>query len=910
MSKLFIVESPAKAHTVGNILGPDYVVKASVGHIRDLPEHSLGITISDDNRSFEPQYIISEGKDKVVDDLVRLARSADEILLASDPDREGEAIAWHLYEVLNAALKKAKLQKPFHRIEYNEITRTAVLKALQNPHEINRNRVDAQQARRLIDRLVGFKISPTLRRAGLRSKDNNLSAGRVQSVALRIICERDREINSFVSHPYWEFHVKVRREDGAATPFVLQLKKIDRQKADINDAETAAKTESFLRSAVYSVTDDKSAPEKKNPYPPFKTSTLQQAANNQLRLSPENTMRLAQKLYEAGLVTYMRTDSIALSADAIALAKNYIVRTFGPQYSNPRNYTNKEDAQAAHEAIRPTDPEITETVVLDKLRAADTGLSEDNIRFAAKLYGLIHRNFLESQMPSAVYDRRTITVLASDSAPGAAPSTAELTASTSALKFPGYKIIALKDEDDDTPRQTAEGKEETDDLQKEIPALEINGKLKALEVLPDKKETKPPKRFSEASLVKELEARGIGRPSTYASIIRTIKERNYVETKDRSLRATEIGLALNDYLVPNFPELFDVGFTAAMEKKLDDVENPDRNIEWQSMLADFYKRLLGWLEAAKPAPADPEAVRKVLTALCAVQTWNQPRTVGKRTFSDFSFAQDIANDFQGFARTTAKERRAQSRTAGQPDSATPPSQRLVFDPTSAPVKPISTNQLGTLVRMMLRYRNQIPDAETIARETGFQELAAPNQTEAPDPTSVRIVDILESAGVEERDANFFQSLANQLHNGRRLSDKQLFYLRKIFLNARARIPGFSPELCSDLGIAYEEPVAVDVDHIRMVLDALKGITEWNEPKRSGKRVFSDREFFESVDGQFRKNGTLSEKQIAALDRMIYQYREKIPNAADLMQRFRIQPPKPRVFTRKARKSPSRTAPEK
>ncbi|MGN0844057.1 MAG: type I DNA topoisomerase [Kiritimatiellia bacterium] len=910
MSKLFIVESPAKAHTVGNILGPDYIVKASVGHIRDLPEHSLGIAISNDNRTFEPQYIISEGKDKVVDDLVRLARSADEILLASDPDREGEAIAWHLYEVLNAALKKAKLQKPFHRIEYNEITRTAVLKALQNPHEINQNRVDAQQARRLIDRLVGFKISPTLRRAGLRSKDNSLSAGRVQSVALRIICERDREINGFVSHPYWEFHVKVQRADGTATPFVLQLKKIDRQKADINDADAAGRTESFLRTATYTVMDDKSAPEKKNPYPPFKTSTLQQAANNQLRLSPENTMRLAQKLYEAGLVTYMRTDSIALSADAISLAQNYIVRTFGSQYSNPHNYTNKEDAQAAHEAIRPTDPDIAETDVLEKLRSADTGLSEDNIRIAAKLYGLIHRNFLESQMQPAVYDRRTITVLASASTHETSPSTAELTASTSTLKFPGYKIIALKEEDDDSPRQTAEGKEETDDLQKEIPELAIHGKLKALAVLPDKKETKPPKRFSEASLVKELEARGIGRPSTYASIIRTIKERNYVETKDRSLRATDIGFALNDYLVPHFPELFDVGFTAAMEKKLDDVENPDRKIEWQSMLADFYKRLLGWLDAAKPAPADPEAVRKVLAALCAVKAWSQPRTIGKRTFSDFTFAQDIANDFQGIARTSAKERRAQERNTSQPDAPTPLTRQLVFNPAAVPAKPISSNQFNTLVRMMLRYRDQIPEVETIARETGFQELAAPNPVQAPDPTSVRIVEILENAGVEERDSNFFRSLANQLHGGRRLSDKQLFYLRKIFLNARARIPGFSPELCSSLGIAYEEPIAVDVEHIRTVLNALKDVTEWNEPKRSGKRVFSDREFFESLDGQFRKNATLSEKQISALDRMFYQYRDKIPNAAELIQRFGIQPPKPKVFVRKTRKSPPRTSTKK
>lgn len=347
-----------------------------------------------------------------------------------------------------------------------------------------------------------------------------------------------------------------------------------------------------------------------------------------------------------------------------------------------------------------------------------------------------------------------------------------------------------------------------------------------------------------------------------------------------------------------------------MEKKLDDVENPERKIEWQSMLADFYERLLGWLDAAKPAPADPEAVRKVLTALCAVKTWNQPRTIGKRTFSDFTFAQDIANDFQGIARTSAKERRAQDRNAAQPDAPTSPSRQLVFNPASASAKPISTNQLNTLVRMMLRYRDQIPGAETIAREAGFQELAAPDPAQAPDPTSVRIVEILENAGVEERDSNFFHSLANQLHGGRRLSDKQLFYLRKIFLNARARISGFSPELCSTLGIAYEEPIVVDVERIRTILNALKDVTEWNEPKHTGKRIFSDREFYESLDGQFRKNATLSEKQISALDRMLYQYREKIPNASELIQRFGIQPPKPKIFARKARKSPPRAATKK
>ena len=907
MSKLVIVESPAKAHTVGKILGSDYTVKASVGHIRDLPLHALGIEISEDGKTFTPKYQVSEGKVKVVDELVRLARKADEILLASDPDREGESISWHLREVLTAALSKDCISKPFHRVEYNEITRTAILHAFENPHEINMNRVNAQQARRLLDRLVGFKVSPSLRRAGVSERrGRSLSAGRVQSVALRIICERERLIQDFVPETYWEFEVEVQRADNTPPPFLVRLRKLSGKKARITDAETAARAEAFLRQAAYRVAEDKSAPKSRYPAPPFKTSTLQQSASSALGFTADYTMRLAQNLYEAGIITYMRTDSIELSDFAIAAGKAYITETFGAEFSNPHNFTNKASAQGAHEAIRPTNPAVLPAEVPAQLERSMPNAGRADLKAAAALYGLIRQRFLESQMKAAVFDARRVTVLASGTLPDGTATEAELSASTQTLTFPGFlelrrREAAGKEEAAASPVADSEveytgNKEDADDLQKEIPPLTPQAQLAPRTVAPEEKQTHPPRPFNEASLVHELEEQGIGRPSTYAAVIRTLKDREYVTAQKRVLRPTEIGFRVNDFLVPHFPELFDIGFTARMESKLDDVEDPAKGIDWQSMLADFYSRLLGWLDEAKAPAADPDAVRRVLTGFLSVREWNPPRAAGKRTFSDLAFVQDIANDFQGIERPTRKERRARERASEKAaDEGTPmPAPAYAFDPAAPAVKPISPNQLKTLVRTLLRYRSQVADADTIARELGFEDLAAEAEPREADPNIAKIIELLGQYRPEERDEAFFTSLAGQVQSGKRLSDKQTHFLHQIFLSARERIPDFSPALCESLGVTYKEPAPADRERIAAVLAAYDTVQTWNEPVRRGKRVFDDAEFVRSLREQFEKKGALSEKQTSVLERMLFRYKEQIPMLDELANRYGLRPPEPRA----------------
>ena len=401
MKRLVIVESPAKAHTVGRILGRDYTVKASVGHVCDLPDHALGIAISGDGKTFTPEYVVSDDKKRTVAELVKAARGADEVFLASDPDREGEAIAWHVRNQIAAGLGKAAEGKAFRRVEYNEITPSAVKAAIAAPHEIDMHRVNAQQARRLLDRLVGWKVSPSLRRApGVSSAaaGSSLSAGRVQSVALRLVCERERQVRAFVPTPYWDFSVRLGKAGCAPQDaFRAQLSRLDGEKPEIHDEGAAAATAGFLSRARYAVAKVAKGEKKRNPGAPFTTSTLQQRASTALGFSPDQTMRLAQDLYEHSLITYMRTDSRAVSKEAQAAAGAFIGEKWGERFAAPHTYGNKAGAQAAHECIRPTDPRTTP----ENVAAALDGVRDPEK--AAKLYGLVWRQFVTSQMAPAVY---------------------------------------------------------------------------------------------------------------------------------------------------------------------------------------------------------------------------------------------------------------------------------------------------------------------------------------------------------------------------------------------------------------------------------------------------------------------------------------------------------------------------
>ena len=466
MSKLVIVESPAKAHTVGKILGPGYKVMASVGHVRDLPEHQEGIKreeLPGGALRFTPGYVVPPEKEKVVAGLASAARQADEIFLASDPDREGEAIAWHLREELRHRLG-AKCP-PFRRVEYHEITPRAVKAAIAAPHDIDQARVDAQQARRCIDRYLGFRISPKVARA----VRGGSSAGRVQSVALRLVRDREREVRAFVPQPYWEFAVKLaKRGPGAGEPFAVRLRKLDGKKADVRDEDAAKRTEAFLGAAAYAVRAVEPRQAQKRPGPPFTTSTLQQAASNALGFSPDRTMRLAQDLYEAGLITYMRTDSTNIAPEAREAAAAYVAGAFGGEFADPHNYaTRSKGAQEAHECIRPTDPAAT-----PERAAMPDGRDAEGL---ARLYRLVWERFVSSQMAPAISEVTTATVDAT-AAPGllpaGSPAAAELTASVSRLVFPGF--LALRGAEGVAKAESADAAkdgEETSDALAALPPL-------------------------------------------------------------------------------------------------------------------------------------------------------------------------------------------------------------------------------------------------------------------------------------------------------------------------------------------------------------------------------------------------------------------------------------------------------
>ena len=565
---LVIVESPTKIRTIKKYLGNDYNVVATVGHIKDLPAKEIGIDIED---NFKPMYRAIPGKQKVIGSIKSSAGDSLDIYLAPDPDREGEAIAWHAAEILK------KDGRRFHRVLFHELTKNAILKAMAHPEALNKEKYEAQQARRILDRLVGYQVSPLL----WRKVKGSLSAGRVQSVAVRIICERERAIHQFVPEEYWSITTRLQADAStiADVPdFEAKLAKKDGEKLTISDEATAAAIVEELRQAHYKVAAVVNKTVRRNPQPPFITSKLQQEAIRKLRFTAKKAMMVAQQLYEGvdlgpgepvGLITYMRTDSTRIADEAAREAIEWARSTHGEAYADqPRHYANRKKVQDAHEAIRPTSVFNTP----DKMASF---LSKDQLA----LYQLIWRRFVASQMQPALIDQKNVSIQAG-------PYT--LTVTGSSVKFPGFMLVY----------QTVDEEAESSRKQQLLPPLAEGDGLNLLDIAPKQHFTQPPPRFSEASLVKELEENGIGRPSTYAAILSTIREKGYVELLKGYFHPSELGFIVNDLLVANFPEVFDVEFTAKMEDNLDRVETAE--VDALSVLNSFYgpfREKLGTAEA-------------------------------------------------------------------------------------------------------------------------------------------------------------------------------------------------------------------------------------------------------------------------------------------------------------------------
>ena len=843
MSKLVIVESPAKAKTIGKMLGRDYIIKASYGHIRDLPERVFGVDIE---HGFAPLYEESKSRGKNIADLKQTAKKVDEIYLAPDPDREGEAIAWHLYEVLSKANKKAK----FHRVAFHEITRNAIARAFQAPGEIDMNLVDAQQARRVLDRIVGYMVSPLL----WSRIERGISAGRVQSVALRIVCEREREIQAFVPKEYWNFNGVFH--SGTAGDYTAKLFRINQEKFEIGNREDAEQITADIRAASgWKVSEIETQPRRRFAPPPFITSTLQQAASSSLGFSASSTMKIAQQLYEgidvgsgsAGLITYMRTDAVNIADEARNACRDFIGEHFGAQYvpAKPNFFKSKSSAQAAHEAIRPTDVYRTPESIRDFL---------DPRQY--KLYKLIWQRFVACQMAPAEQMRTTVTT------EGSARNQYQFRSTATVTTFPGFLKMYNIQEEGNAPEEDGENPEVLGKLQK--------GYLCVLnDLLSEQKFTEPPPRFSEATLIKELESNGIGRPSTYAAIVNTIQERSYVNKEKGKLIPSDLGFRVNDYLVRALPVLMEIGFTADMETKLDEVE--DGSIQWTSMMQDFYDQFAAWLQEAKQEGAPGSAkVEALLNYLSGIRNWDPPEKRGTRTYDDRKF----------FASLLKQK------------------------------KNISAKQWEALMAFLVKYADQLGDIDSFCQGNGItddlekvleknrmiqekrdaaEERKNSGETALPPPqiqtVLIRALDKIEFNPPEKRgvrvydDKKFFTSLKDQLNAGKTLSEKQMAALIKLAARYSGSIPGYEA-MMAELGVpaektAGETPAAAAPSAVDVLLEELAKITAWAEPVRRGRRVYDDKEFFDSIMKQKKSGKVLSLKQADAIRKLAEKYGIKV-----------------------------------
>ena len=588
-NSLVIVESPAKAKTIGKYLGKNYIVKASLGHIKDLPKKDLAVAVDTD---FSPDYQIIEGKKKLIAELKAAAKGVDTIYLAADPDREGEAICYHLQEELQGK----KNGPAMYRVMFNEITANAIKKAFETPMAVNVHLVEAQQARRVLDRLVGYKISPLLWDKVRRG----LSAGRVQTVALRLVVEREREIRAFQKREYWTIDVSLNAKK--APVLKAHFTKKNDEAIEVASEETATEIVNQLDDANYIVQSVATREKKRNPVPPFITSTLQQEAARKLRFSVKRTMVIAQRLYEGvelgtegavGLITYMRTDSTRVGTEALTEVREFITNRYGAQYipAQPNVYKGKKDAQDAHEAVRPTSamraPEDLEKV-----------LAEDEL----KLYRLIWMRFVACQMMPAVFDQTSIDV----SSQGKDGAEYRFRATGSVPKFDGF--LAVYEEGKD------QKDEDDEELKSRLPVVTEGETLKFKSIDPEQHFTEPPPRFNEATLVKELEANGVGRPSTYASILSTIQEREYAKKEGGRFSPTELGMVVTDLLLESFEHIFDVKYTARMEEELDEIE--EGKLDWRTAMAEFYDRLKDDLLRAETQMTDIKRMEEPTDFLC------------------------------------------------------------------------------------------------------------------------------------------------------------------------------------------------------------------------------------------------------------------------------------------------------
>lgn len=584
-NNLVIVESPAKANTISKFLGKDYKIVASVGHVRDLPKSQMGVDIEND---FEPRYITIRGKGDIISKLRKEAKNSKKILLATDPDREGEAISWHLAQLLDVD------ENAECRITFNEITKNAVRNAIKQPRKINMDLVDAQQARRVLDRIVGYKISPLL----WRKVRKGLSAGRVQSVAARLVCDREEEIEKFIPEKYWTVTALLHKKKSTRTFEAKFYGRMD-QKIELKNEEQVREILKQLEGKDYIVHRVKYGEKKKTPPAPFTTSTLQQEASRKLGFPTKKTMMIAQQLYEGlevkghgsvGLVTYIRTDSTRISAEAQQTAKEYINSNYGDKYlpNEPRVYKNRSASQDAHEAIRPTNVDLTPASIKGSL-------TSDQYR----LYNLIWSRFIASQMASAVYDTIAADILAGDLL---------FKANGSKLKFDGYLAVYTEGRDEDSKEDDARENEVS------IPDLEQDEILMLKKIEDKQRFTQPPQRYTEATLVKALEEKGIGRPSTYAPIITTILARGYAVKEKKFLVPTELGRIVNELMKSNFREIVDVQFTAQMEQKLDDVEEGTK--KWVEVMKEFYEPFAKTLKEAESRIENIEIPDEVTDVIC------------------------------------------------------------------------------------------------------------------------------------------------------------------------------------------------------------------------------------------------------------------------------------------------------
>lgn len=834
--KLVIVESPAKAKKINSFLGSDYKVMASVGHVRDLPPKKLGV---DPEKGFEPEYAETSRGKKILKELKDVAKTCETIYLAPDPDREGEAIAWHLFE----ALKKTTSEDNFYRVTYNEVTKAAILSAFNNPQKIDMNRVNAQQARRVLDRLVGFQGSPVVRRQ-IRGAN---SVGRVQTVALRLVVEREYEIENFTSEKYFTVGAQVRKQKEPFDPFLLKLARINNEPVGTKDRKLlagAVKTveqlnciELELRDSALEVTDISTKEVTRKARPPFITSTLQQSASGALSFTPARTMGVAQKLYESGLITYMRTDSFNIAQTAQSECREFIKIHYGEEFIPEKEniYSRKSSsAQEAHEAIRPTDVSVMPN---------DNGLNLEPAE--QKLYKLIWERFVASQMVPARISRRTVEAETGNE------NNYLFRATSSDILFPGYMQASGIEEAEDRKKQD----DEEDGL---IPPLEINESLDVIDWLTEEKETKPVARYSEASLIKALEENGVGRPSTYAAIMSKLDEREYVEKVKRSLMPTALGRELVGLVkrtemklkTGNKTDLFEVNFTANMEARLDEVEAG--RVEWTQMMESFYPSLLEWIDHAKET-ADPQWVARCLEALSNVREWSEPVKTTKRTYDDQKTFMDI------------KE-------------------------TTDSGELLSKRQGEMLFKMCCRYYHQIPDSyikdlelkepEAVREDTSYKlSLLKDIVFEEPTKVGKRVYD----------DSKFVKSLGEQVTMEKRLSDRQIAYLDSLLGKYADQIDNFE-EIKANLKLG--EKIKVDADPTTApILEMLDKITNWAEPTKRGKREYNDKSFYESLASQFKSKGALSERQLAALKKMAARYAEQLPNYLDLQDELGLPAPR-------------------